>query len=98
LVLLAPAFRLGDRWRRRLGDLLRHWEESGWLPVVDHTTGSQARVDIGFLHDLDSVDARSDGWPDVRVPTLIVHGRADETVPVAGSRHFARGKRHVRLV
>src|SRR6185503_3591212 len=48
LVLLAPAFRLGDRWRRRLGDLLRHWEEGGWLPVVDHTTGGQARVDIGF--------------------------------------------------
>ena len=34
----------------------------------------------------------------VTVPTLVVHGRNDETVPVAGSRAWAGGKRHVRLV
>ena len=31
-------------------------------------------------------------------PTLVVHGRADDVVPVAGSRSWAAGKKHVRLV
>jgi len=35
---------------------------------------------------------------DLRVPTLIVHGRDDTTVPIDGSRRWAAGKRHVRLV
>jgi alpha-beta hydrolase superfamily lysophospholipase len=36
--------------------------------------------------------------PDVRVPTLILHGRGDTVVDIATSRQFAAGKRHVRLV
>ena len=56
------------------------------------------RVDYGFARDAEAVDARGDGWPDVRVPTLIVHGRGDAVVDVDLSRAFAAGKRHVRLV
>jgi alpha-beta hydrolase superfamily lysophospholipase len=99
LVLLAPAFRLGPRWRARLqGQALRRWEEDGWLEVLDHTTGAQGRVDHGFLLDLEAVDAQGGGWPDVRVPTLILHGRRDGTVDVESSRAFAAARRHVRLV
>jgi pimeloyl-ACP methyl ester carboxylesterase len=101
LVLLAPAFRLAPRWRERMGEAaLRRWEQTGWLEIDDHATRTRARVDFGFFQDLDAVEAAAadGGLPDVRVPTLILHGRGDETVPIQGSRVFAAGKRHVRLI
>jgi pimeloyl-ACP methyl ester carboxylesterase len=32
------------------------------------------------------------------VPTLLIHGRQDDTCDIAVSRQWALGKRHVRLV
>ena len=97
LVLLAPAFQLAARWRERVGEAAWHaWEESGWLEVDDHATGGRSRVDFDFVRDVARVDATP--FPDVRVPTLIVHGTHDEVVDVGLSRTFAKGKPHVRLV
>jgi len=99
LVLFAPAFGLARGWRARLGDDgWRTWAERGWLEVHDYATGGTARVDHGFVEELELNDADDAGMPDVRVPTLIVHGIHDETVDIARSRAFAQGKRHVRLV
>jgi pimeloyl-ACP methyl ester carboxylesterase len=99
LVLLAPAFAIARGWRTRLGvDGWNEWRDRGWLETHDHATGRMTRVDFGFVAELEQMDAQDGGWPDVRVPTLIVHGIHDETVPVERSREFARGKRHVRLV
>jgi uncharacterized protein len=100
LILLAPAFRLAERWRARIGEAAwRAWQRTGWIEVEDHTEKKKtARVDFGFIEDVEAIDERSGGWPDVRVPTLIVHGVRDEVVDVAGSRQWAAGKRHVRLV
>ncbi|WP_438027489.1 YqiA/YcfP family alpha/beta fold hydrolase [Sorangium sp. So ce233] len=99
LVLLAPAFRIMERWRQRLGEEgFLAWEERGWLEVDDYAEKRRSRVDFGFAVDAAEVDERSGGWPDVRVPTLIVHGVHDEVVDIALSREFAAGKRHVRLV
>ncbi len=99
LVLLAPAFRIAERWRGRIGDLAwERWENSGFLDIDDHASGKKARVDFGFVEDAARVDARNGGWPDVRVPTLIVHGVHDDVVDIALSREWARARRHVRLV
>jgi pimeloyl-ACP methyl ester carboxylesterase len=99
LVLLAPAFGLADGWRKRLGDAeWEAWRTRGWLETLDYTTGRQTRVDFGFVEEVARLDALDGGRPDVRVPTLIVHGVRDETVPIRRSRTFAKGKRHVRLV
>jgi uncharacterized protein len=99
LVLLAPAFRIAERWRLRMGEeAWRDWEDSGWLEVQDYAEKRTGRVDFEFIRDAKSLDARSGGWPDVRVPTLIVHGRGDDTVDPELSRAFAAGKRHVRLI
>jgi uncharacterized protein len=99
LVLLAPAFRFLERWRRRLGEQGWHeWQEIGWLDVFDHATGRNTRIDFGFALEAASLDERSGGWPDVRVPTLIVHGADDPVVEVELSRRWAAGKRQVRLV
>jgi uncharacterized protein len=97
--LLAPAFRLFERWRQRLGEEgWRAWQEEGWLETDDYVEKRRSRVDFGFALDAQAIDARSGGWPDVRVPTLIIHGTADAVVDVGVSRTWAAGKRHVRLV
>jgi alpha-beta hydrolase superfamily lysophospholipase len=99
LVLLAPAFGLAAGWRARLGEAdWAAWRARGWLETLDYTTGRSARVDFGFVEEVARIDADDQGHPDVRVPTLIVHGIRDDTVAVERSRAFADGKRHVRLV
>jgi hypothetical protein len=99
LVLLAPALRAPEQMRRNVGEQgLRRWEETGWLETQDYAEKRLARVHVGLLHDIDTVEARSGGWPDVRVPTLLLHGRRDTTTLLEYSRTWARGKRHVRLV
>lgn len=99
LVLLAPAFRMVERWRLRLGDeAWQRWKASGWLEIHDHATDRPARVDFGFAEDAGAIDAAGGGWPDVRVPVLIIHGRRDDTVEIELSRQWAAGRRHVRLV
>ena len=100
LVLLAPAFRLLTRWRERLGAAgWQSWEQTGWLETTDYTTGKPGRVDFGFIADLQAQGPAVDaGFPDVRVPTLILHGQKDEVVDIAASRAFAAGKSHIRLV
>jgi len=96
LVLLAPAFQLATRWRAQLGDAAwAAWQRDDALEVIDRTTGEPARVPFRFIEDVMAIDQ---GFPDVRVPTLIVHGVRDDVVPVEHSRRFAAGKRHVRLV
>lgn len=95
LVLLAPAFRLAERWRESLGDAFEDWRRTGWREVRDYTTGGTARVDFGFFEDAAAVDP---GFPDVGVPTLILHGRADDAVPIERSRAFAAGRPNVRLI
>jgi pimeloyl-ACP methyl ester carboxylesterase len=95
LVLLAPAFQLVERWKVALGDAFGAWQRTGWREVLDYTTGQPARVDFGFVEDAAAIDV---GFPDVRVPTLILHGVHDDVVPIDHARRFASGKRHVRLV
>src|SRR5262249_47553190 len=99
LVLLAPAFRLVERWRRRLGaDAWEAWRKTGWLATEDYEEKRPSRVDFGFAVDAETAAARGGGWPDVRVPVLIVHGRGDKVVDIDLSRAWKKNKRHVRLV
>jgi pimeloyl-ACP methyl ester carboxylesterase len=97
LVLLAPAFQLIERWRGSLGPAAwDDWRTAGWRSVHDYTTNQPARVDYGFAEDVEAIDQ---GFPDVRVPTLIMHGTRDDVVPVAGSHRFAAAAGpHVRTI
>jgi pimeloyl-ACP methyl ester carboxylesterase len=99
LVLLAPVFRIAERWPARLGAAdWEAWRTTGYLETKDHARGGTTRVDFGFIEDAARVDARGGGWPDVRVPTLVVHGKRADVVSIEGSRTWCAGKRHVRLV
>lgn len=96
-VLLAPAFRLVERWRARMGEAeWARWEREGTYPYEDYALpGGTLHVDFGFMRDAAEVDV---GWPDVRVPTAIVHGVRDDTVDIGASRAFAASRPNVRLV
>jgi pimeloyl-ACP methyl ester carboxylesterase len=96
LVLLAPAFQLGTRWRAQLGDAgWEDWKRTGTREVIDRTTNQPAQIEFGFIEDVLAIDI---DFPDIRVPTLIFHGVDDDAVPIDHSRRFAAGKRHVRLI
>jgi uncharacterized protein len=95
LILLAPAFQLVARWREQLGAEWDQWRTNGVREVADYTTGGMSKIDFGFVEDVEAVDV---GYPDVRVPTLILHGINDDVVPIERSRTFATGKPWVRLV
>ena len=93
---MAPAFRLAERWKTQMPEARwEAWRRDGFLEVDDYVTKQKARVDFGFVEELAAIDV---GFPDVRVPVLLVHGTEDEVVDIDRSRDFARGKPHVRLV
>jgi predicted esterase YcpF (UPF0227 family) len=92
---MAPAFRLAERWRARLGEeAWAAWHKDGHLEVDDYANDRKARLEFGFVEELGRLDL---GYPDVRVPVTIVHGANDDVVDPALSREWSRGKRHVRL-
>jgi uncharacterized protein len=95
LILLAPAFQLVARWREQLGAEWDEWRARGTREVADYTTGKPSAIDFRFVEDVEAVDV---GYPDVRVPTLILHGRNDDVVPIERSRTFAADKPWVRLL
>ncbi len=83
LVLLAPAFRLHERWSRRLTPAeLAAWERDGSVEVHHHATNRPRRIGWGFFSDA----ARHPAFPEVRVPALCIAGRRDETVPLEDVR------------
>jgi alpha-beta hydrolase superfamily lysophospholipase len=93
---MAPAFGLAERWRSQIGAAAwEAWRREDVREVDDHATKEKARIDFGFVEELEALDI---GFPDVRVPVLVVHGTRDDVVDVERSREFARGHPLVRLV
>ena len=78
-MLLAPAFRLHERWMARLtpADLAR-WEREGSVEVHHHATNRPRRIGWAFFEDA----ARWPAFPVVKVPALCIAGRRDDTVPL----------------
>ena len=93
MVLLAPVL----HWYAGglLEDEMRAWEEAGVAPVFH--PAFEREVPLRFDLELDGRLYREPVAP--AAPTLIVHGRRDETVPVAHSRAYAKAfPDRVRLV
>lgn len=93
-VLLAPAFDFASRWAQRLGpDAMNEWQRSGQTLVEHSGTGRLEPIGYGLMEDA----ARHAPYPDVRVPTLVTHGVADEVVLPDVSETFARDRPNVTL-
>jgi uncharacterized protein len=94
LVLLAPAFRLFERWRGRLSPRdERAWRVSG-LEVHHFASGRERRLGWRFMEDAATLPP----FPMVKVPTLCIAGSRDETVPLADVEAFVERTQSARLV
>jgi pimeloyl-ACP methyl ester carboxylesterase len=94
LVLLAPAFRLFERWRARLGRAeLEDWRAYG-LETMHHASGRKRRIGFQFFEDAAGFPA----FPEVRVPTLCIAGTRDDTVPFEDVEAFVARTPSARLV
>ncbi len=91
LGLKCPVFDYPPLWRERLGEAgMRGWQEEGNLSFMG--PAGKARLGYAFYEDL----ARYDGEraaAEIRCPTRIVHGDADEYVPVSQSQRLLAGIR-----
>lgn len=66
-------------WRAQLGETgMSHWKESGILAIA--TPHGKARLDYAFYEDQLKYDTYR-AAAQIKPPTLIVHGEADEYVP-----------------
>ena len=94
LVLLAPAFRLFERWSGRLTPAeLAGWRNLG-LPVHHHVTQTERRIGWPFFEAASALPA----FPVVTVPALVIAGARDETVPLADVEAWVARTPSARLV
>jgi pimeloyl-ACP methyl ester carboxylesterase len=94
LFLMAPAFRLFERWGARLSPAeLARWRAEG-LETMHFASGRPRRIGWRFFEDA----AGHPPFPEVRVPTLCIAGTRDETVPLADVEAFVARTPTARLV
>ncbi len=87
LVLMAPAFNLAELLEQRLGpDGMERWRSEGTTAFEHPAFEEMQRLEYGFMEDARRWLARP---LNVRCPTLILHGRGDEDVPLSLSESFA---------
>ena len=84
MILLAPAIHFARR--RMASPAWAAYREQGELEVFHHGLGRPLRLGPELLRDL-PIWAGDDAWR-IPVPTVILHGRHDEAVPLAESEAF----------
>jgi len=95
LVLLAPAFGFLDHWLPQLDEAqLQQWQESGYLPIYHYREKRSLPLHYHFVEDTRHYQSEK-LWR--AVPTLILHGLHDETIPIEASRQYARERSWVKL-
>jgi uncharacterized protein len=96
LVLLAPAFGFLSHWLPRLGyEQVQQWQNEGFLPV--YHSGEEKMLPISYTFAEDAAQYRE---TEIQrpVPTLIMHGKQDEVIPLQTSIDFAASRPWVTLI
>lgn len=78
-----------DRWTE---EQKREWRQSGRIEVLNARTGQMMPLGVGLLEDVEANRERLDplkAASSLRVPYLIVHGTADESVSVADGEQLS---------
>ena len=89
LLLIAPAFGFVSRWAQILGeDGVEQWRTAGQRTFFHYRSGSEQALRVGFL---DSCDGLPDSPAATGLPTVVIHGRNDETAPWQNSLAYAEG-------
>lgn len=96
IILLAPAFNYLNHWLPTIAPSeLEKWR-SGKPILIDHYgTGNRLPLDYGIVADLAQYNERD---LQKAIPTLILHGSRDETIPIEQSRSYAKDRSWVELI
>jgi pimeloyl-ACP methyl ester carboxylesterase len=95
LILLAPAFNFYTLWTSDMPpERVAEWKQKGTIEVFHYGAGREMALGYGLLEDAKTYE----GFPDVRQPTVIFHGKADTSVPLESSIRFVEGHENARLV
>jgi pimeloyl-ACP methyl ester carboxylesterase len=96
LVLLAPAFGFLSHWLPKLGDeKLQRWQQEKYLEVYHYGEKRDLPLHYDFIIDATQYQEEQLQRP---IPTLILHGKQDEVIPIQASRDFARSHPWVELI
>lgn len=96
LVLLAPAFKfLTDCLLVVDEGILEAWQQAGAIDFFHHGQGQTEKLDYRLISDMATYD---EGTLTRSLPTLILHGIHDETVPLQASQDYAATRDWVRLI
>lgn len=95
LVLLAPAFRFVTRYAQRISEMeMNDWKNNGYLDVYHYGYGEMRRLHYGIIEDArhyDRMELRR------KLPTLVIHGLHDDTVPYQLSIDYLGSNPDARL-
>lgn len=95
LVLLAPALDfMENRAAQRGADWRDKWQQQGSMPFYNYATSSERPVHYGLIEDIAHYDSFG---VQVDVPTLIYHGKSDQSVNPQQSVRFAAERDQVTL-
>ena len=96
LVLLAPAFGFLSHWLPKLGDEeIQHWQQEKYIMVYHY--GEERSIPLSYDFVIDAAQYQ-EKFLQRSIPTLILHGKKDEVIPIEASRDFARCRSWVELV
>ncbi|MEH1780592.1 MAG: YqiA/YcfP family alpha/beta fold hydrolase [Nostoc sp.] len=96
LVLLAPAFGFLSHWLPKLGDEeVQRWQQEKYIMVYHYGEERLIPLSYDFVIDAAQYQEKLLQRP---IPTLILHGKKDEVIPIEASRDFARSRPWVELV
>lgn len=96
IVLLAPAFGFSQYWLTQFSAAqLRQWQSSGYLDVHHYGDKKTLPLHYQFIEDLLQYQQEPLQRP---LPTLVLHGKQDQTISITASRNYASERPWVKLV
>jgi len=88
LALKAPVSNYKERDIEIIGeDFIRDWEEKGFRVYISGN-GNQHKLNFTFFEDYDNNNGY-EAAKKIKIPTLIIHGDKDDSVPIEQSRKIA---------
>ena len=92
LLLIAPAFTFVSKWRQLLGEeALAQWRAEGTRRFYHHGEKCELPLGVGFI---DSCEGLPDVPQATALPTVVIHGRHDETAPWPQALGYAGAASH----
>ena len=96
LILLAPAFGFPHSWLSRLGAAqIKQWQKTNFLSVYHYGADRYLPLNYQFIIDAGNYDPAK---LQRDLPTLIIHGKHDDVVPIEVSHIYTSQHSQTRLV